>query len=152
MSTEKLSGLEKWDRRFLQLSQTVSQWSKDPSQGVGSVIVDPERRVVSLGFNGFPRGIQDSEGRLNDRSIKLQYTIHAETNAILQAKQDLTGTTIYCNIPPCSSCGLSIIQAGIQRVVTYVPDQKLIDRWGESFDRSLNLFKEAGLEYKAYVR
>lgn len=116
------------------------------------MIVGSQYRVISLGFNGFPRGIDDKEERLNDRETKLLYTIHAETNAILQAKQDLTGTTIYCNIPPCSSCSLSIIQAGIGRVVTYVPTEELLERWGKSFDLSLNLLKEAGLDYKAYVR
>ncbi|MBI2669577.1 MAG: hypothetical protein HYX20_00290 [Candidatus Yanofskybacteria bacterium] len=61
---------EKWDRRFLALAEFVAQWSKDPSTKTGAVIVDSNNRLVSVGYNGFPRGVNDSPERLENREIK----------------------------------------------------------------------------------
>ena len=78
-------GLTKWDLRFLKLAHHVGQWSKDPSTKVGAVIVDAQRRVLGIGYNGFPRGVDDSPGRYHDRPTKLDMVVHAETNAIMNA-------------------------------------------------------------------
>ena len=69
---------EKWDRRFIELALHVATWSKDPSSKVGAVIVDEHRRVVSVGFNGFPAGVSDEEV---PRERKLLRVVHAEMNA-----------------------------------------------------------------------
>ena len=73
----------KWDLRFLKLAEHISNWSKDPSTKVGCIIVGEDREIRSTGFNGFPRGIEDSEERLNDRTQKYPLICHAEENAIM---------------------------------------------------------------------
>lgn len=85
--------LRKWDARHLEMAHHVSAWSKDPSTKVGARITDSRNRVISEGFNGPPRGVQDDP--TVDRETKLRRTIHAERNAILFARQALTGTTLY---------------------------------------------------------
>jgi len=75
----------KWDVRFLELALHISQWSKDPSTKVGCVVVGPDREIRSTGFNGFPRGINDSIDRLSDREQKYPLICHAEENAIMHA-------------------------------------------------------------------
>lgn len=137
-----------WDCRFIELAIHIGKWSKDPSQGVGAVIVDDNRRVLSIGFNGFPRGVKDSDVRLNDKETKLQLVVHAETNAILFADRDLRGSTLYVSLPPCSKCAGLIIQSGIKRVV-YFDSEDVSDRWKHSFDLSMTMFKEAGVKVKS---
>ena len=75
----------KWDIRFLKLATHISEWSKDPSTKVGCVVVGPDREIRSTGFNGFPRGIQDSDERLTNRDLKYPLICHAEENAIMHA-------------------------------------------------------------------
>jgi dCMP deaminase len=141
----------KWDDKFLGLAREVSTWSKDPSTKVGAVIVDANCRVVSLGYNGFPSYIEDTEERLNNRELKLRYTVHAEINAILQARQSVKGCTLY-TVPfmPCANCALQVIQAGIDVVIApeATPEQEA--RWGESFKLTRALFEEAGVEFATY--
>lgn len=79
--------MSKWDHRFLELAELVGSWSKDPSTQVGAVIVDIDNRIVSTGFNGFPRGCLDHADTLGDRDRKLLRTIHAEDNALLFARR-----------------------------------------------------------------
>jgi len=137
----------KWDKRFLELAKLTSSWSKDPSTKVGCVIVDRKNRVLSVAYNGFPCGVDDDDKHYSDREVKLQRTIHAETNAIIFAKQDLEGCTMYVfPLPSCASCATKIIQTGIARVVTIRPTREQEDRWGDSFKVSYKMFKEAGVE------
>jgi len=124
--------MTKWDRRYLDLAQLVSTWSKDPRTQVGAVIVSPFNRVVSVGYNGFPKGFNDEAGYQQGRDYKLSHTIHAELNAILQAGRQLDGYKLYLYpIPPCSHCLAMIRQAGICNIVVYVPEDKreTFDRW-----------------------
>jgi dCMP deaminase len=132
-----------WDARFLDMAALVATWSKDPSTKVGAVITRG-KFVVSLGFNGHPAGIDDSESRLHDREMKYRTIIHAELNAILSARQPLAGCTLYV-VPfmPCSACGSVIVQSGITRVVTWESDN---ERWAESFEVTRSIFAEAGVE------
>jgi len=118
----ELAKRERWHARFFRLSKHVAEWSKDPSMQVGAVIVDDHRRVVSVGYNGFPRGVKDLSERYEDRSVKYPMVVHAETNAIITAATDLTGHTLYCSTGvPCPDCMGVIIQAGITTVVA--PDK-----------------------------
>lgn len=73
----------RWDVHFLDLAATHARMSKDPSTRVGSVIVGPDREIRSVGFNGFPRGIEDTYARLHDRDTKLKLVVHGEMNAML---------------------------------------------------------------------
>ncbi len=138
----------KWDRRFLELSDVIARWSKDPSRGVGAVIVSPTRQIVATGFNGLPRGIEDRPERL-ERPVKYDLIVHAEMNAIVQCARNgvsPVGATIYTSFSPCVHCTLSIIQSGIVRVVTYRPADGDA-HWLENFAKSNELLAESGVEY-----
>lgn len=138
--------IDKWDSRFLGLAFEVATWSKDPSTKVGCVIVDNELRVVALGFNGFPSGMNDSRELYEDREVKLKRTIHAELNAILNANGPVAECTAYVTAAPCTSCALVLIQSGIDRVVFPEPNADLMSRWGDSINYSRQLFDEAAME------
>jgi dCMP deaminase len=141
---------EKWDIRFLQLAELVATWSKDPSTKVGAVIADEKHRVISLGYNGFPRGISDAEHIYLDRDKKYQRVLHAEQNAILFGSKapSLHGCTIYTYpFAPCNRCCLEIIQSGITRVVSL---KDYPERWKESIDLSLELLKEANIKVELF--
>lgn len=133
-----------WDRRFLSMARLVATWSKDPSTRCGCVITDAKHRVVSLGFNGFARGVRDHPERYSDRDVKYRLVLHAEMNAVLFSRRDLTGCTLY-NVPmlPCARCAAVIIQAGISRVVSPPLPEHLTERWGEEVRLSLEQFKDA---------
>lgn len=136
-----------WHERFLRDAEEKASWSKDPSTRCGAVILDAKRRKVSEGYNGFARGVKDTYERLNNRELKYPLTIHAELNAILFAKQDLDGCTIYVTpLPPCAGCASIIIQSGIRRVVARAMTPEIEERWGESVALSRVIFKEAGVE------
>lgn len=140
---------EKWDKRYLDLAQLVSTWSKDPSTKVGAVIVGPNNRVISLGFNGFPSYVPDDPEILHNRERKYQHIIHAEMNAILSAGNSLhVGSTIYTYpFSPCTNCASAIIQAGIMRVVSYKNSEP---RWQESLERAKEFFKLAEVDVQEY--
>lgn len=138
---------EKWDRRFLKLAEHIATWSLDPSTQVGAVIVDEKNRVVSVGYNGFPKGIED-DARLNNRETKYKMIVHGEMNAILFAKRDLINCTLYTTpFLPCSVCTSNILQTGIVRVVSYFT---MNTRWLDNLRISMNLFEEAGIVTKCY--
>lgn len=136
--------MDKWDRRFIQMAKEVSSWSKDPGTKVGAVIVDQNKRIISTGYNGLPKGIADTHDRLHRREIKLSMTIHAEENALLFAKCDLTNMILYVTMPPCSHCACKIIQSGIKKVVSY---KNKNPKWEESIQLSRELFNEANIEF-----
>lgn len=147
MTSETTHGA-KWDFRFIELANLVSTWSKDPSTKIGAIAVDSERRILSTGYNGFPRNIEDSTERLYLRETKYKYIVHAEMNVIYNASHSgvsLHGSTIYVSgLPPCMNCGLGIIQAGVKNVVYGFPDE-IPSRWLQSTRDSLSLLQEAGV-------
>ena len=132
----------KWVERFINLAAHVAGWSKDSTQ-VGAVIIRPDRSVASVGFNGLPRAVSDDPARLADRETKLLYTVHAELNAILAAREPLHGCSIVVYpFQPCAACAAAIIQAGISEVICpEVPDAS---RWADSFHAARTMFHEAG--------
>lgn len=135
-----------WDQRFLTLAQTVASWSKDPSTQVGAVIVDEDRRLVSVGFNGFAKHVGDNPERYADRDTKMCLIIHAELNAILFAKRSLVGCTLYTwPFPPCARCAGPIIQVGIRRCVAPAPPAQLAERWCNELEWAAVAFAEAGV-------
>ena len=139
--------LDKWDGRFMDLANFVAGWSKDPSTRVGAVIANANtKRVVSMGFNGFPAGVEDSEDRLETREIKYEMVVHAEANALLFAGPAAEGCTLYVTpLPPCARCAVLIIQAGINRVVCPTPD-KSKEPWATQSRISETMFGEAGVQ------
>lgn len=135
--------MDKWHQRFLDLAEHVAEWSKDPSTKVGAVIVRPNRTVLSLGYNGLPRGIKDDLTLLQDRDYKYPRTVHAEMNAILSSPERPAGCTLYVwPMPPCGPCAGSIIQAGIVEVWAPWPQE----RWRESCCVGLSILTEAGID------
>lgn len=134
---------KKWDKNFLDLAKLIGSWSKDPSTQVGAVIVDQNNRLVSVGYNGFPRGIEDDK-RLLDREDKYDIIVHAEVNALMFANKSVEGCTLYTwPFQPCSRCAGLIIQSGINRVVSVVHSD---ERWKKNFQLSSKLLSEAGIE------
>lgn len=139
-----------WDLRFMALAQHIGQWSKDRSRKVGCVIVGPEREIVSVGYNGFPRGVADGEqleGR-HKRPEKYRWTEHAERNAIYNAArsgaQQLGASVLYVPFFPCCDCARAIIQVGIRRVVAYAPDFH-DPTYGHDFHTAATMLEEAGV-------
>lgn len=111
---------EKWVWRFMDAAKLRASWSKDPRTQVGAVIVNTRRQELGYGFNGFARGVQDTEERLMNRELKLPLTIHAEENAILSAEFGQTRPEeclIFVTHLPCASCMSKIIQKGLAGVV-----------------------------------
>jgi len=132
----------KWNYRFMNLAKHISQWSQDPSTKVGSVIVDDKKRIVSIGYNGFPVGIED-DARLGIRDVKYKMIVHAERNALLFANKSLNDCIIYTYpFMPCSVCAGMIIQSGIKTVVSLKNDNP---RWLDDFKISQQMFQEAGV-------
>lgn len=139
---------EKWHRRFLALSELIASWSKDPSRGVGAVIVSPAKQVVSTGFNGLPRAIEDLPERL-ERPAKYDLIVHAEMNAIVQCACNAvspSGCAIYSSFFPCINCAIAIVQAGLETVVAYEPISG-DEHWLDSIEKSRAVFKEAGIDF-----
>jgi dCMP deaminase len=145
----------KWDSRYMELAKYVSQWSKDPSTKVGAVLVNYELHREFVGFNGFARGVEDSEERLNDRETKYQFVVHAEVNAILKAGAAARGASLYVwpsfAIPNiCNECAKVAVQAGIRELIGYMPDPNnpRAARWGQSISIAKMMFDEAGISYR----
>ena len=145
----------KWHRRFLEQCRGIASWSKDPSTQTGCVVVDQEGAIVSTGYNGFARGINDSDARYNHRETKYMFVVHCDTNAIYSAARRgvaLRGCTMYLTGPPCNECMKGIIQAGITRVVWPEdnPFEKDFDtqaRWQRSIEVTNQMANEAGVEF-----
>lgn len=107
--------LTNWDERFIRLVEhEIKLWSKDPKKQVGALLVSPDYRQWSGGYNGLPRGIESSDISMNRKN---DYFVHAEANAILNSAVDLTGWTLYVTTPPCLSCATLVIQKRIAKVV-----------------------------------
>ena len=141
---KRTSRIEKWDRRFLELAEHISSWSKDPSTKVGAVITDPKNRVVSIGYNGLPMGVEDTDERLNNRDLKYKMIVHGERNAMLFAARPIDGCTLFTwPFMPCSVCASMVIQSGIARVVAPYSDNP---RWAEDFKLTEQLFTESGVQ------
>ena len=104
----------KWAINYLRLAEHISGWSKDPSTKCGAVAIGNRQQILSVGFNGFPRGVEDSESRLNDRPTKYSLMVHAEMNCIYNATLNgvsLDGADLYVyGLPVCAECAKGIIQ------------------------------------------
>lgn len=146
---------KKWDKRFMELTETVAGWSScyQPNRHVGAVIVK-DKRVVATGYNGAPAGVKSCEEKgeclrkkLNIASgtkHELCFAVHAEQNAIAQAAKfgiNIQGATLYCTHQPCVICAKIIINAGISKVIY---------KEGYPDEFSLQLFNEAKITVERY--
>lgn len=134
----------KWDDYFMGLAHAAAAKSKDPSTQVGAVIVDSDRRIVSVGFNGPPRGTDDDYAYSN-REFKLLRVLHAEENAILFAGRSLRDCCIYVTHHPCAHCAAVIVQAGIRNVFHPPTNASFVNRWYDNINHAQAMFREAGV-------
>ena len=115
-----------WDKYFMGVAMLSSMRSKDPNTQVGACIVNEKKRIVGIGYNGFPYGCDDDEfpwTNGNDfLSSKYPYVVHAEPNAILNSSCSLDNATLYVTLFPCNECAKLIIQSGIKEIV-YLSDK-----------------------------
>jgi len=134
----------KHDIYFLRLAKLVSERSKDPSTKTGAVLVAPTGEVISTGFNGFPRGMPDLPEHYANREEKYSRIIHCEMNALIFARRDLTGATLYTwPFMSCDRCAVHMLQAGIRRFVAPVSDNP---RWQDAFARVRKYLAECQAE------
>ena len=142
---------DKWTERYLGLAKAVSTWSKDPSTKIGAVAVGSQGQIVSQGYNGFPRGIDDSYERLTVKEEKYKFVVHGEMNCIYNACLNglsLKDTTLYVyGLPVCSECAKGIIQVGIKTVITQYGSTNPNPKWVESNLLTKQLFSETDVVY-----
>jgi dCMP deaminase len=140
--------MDKWDNRFLELAKLVASWSKDPSTQTGAVIVRPDRTVISLGFNGFPKGMIDDPEQYANREQKYSKIVHCEMNALIHAREFIEGCTLYTwPFASCDRCVVHMIQAGINRFVFPKLPKELEERWKTSVEKTKQYINEAGKYY-----
>lgn len=140
-----------WNRRFMDLAEHVSEWSKDRSTKVGAVIVGPDREIVSMGYNGFARGVNDDSDIRHERPLKYFFTVHAEENCLYNTNRTgakVFGCSIYVSsLPPCARCSSAIAQSGI-RTVYCIPlkaNTFLEQRWRDEINVGAFILREAGV-------
>jgi dCMP deaminase len=140
-----------WDDCFMSMAIIASKRSKDPSSQVGAVIVDNDHKVVSIGYNGMPRSLDDKDLSWNKNEgldNKYLYVCHAEFNAILNVRNgsSVNGCTVYVTLFPCNECTKAMIQTGIKKIV-YL-DDKYADTVG--IKASKKMLDLAGIKYEKY--
>ena len=140
-----------WDEYFMGIALLSSMRSKDPSTQVGACIVDGDKRIRSMGYNGMPRCCSDEEypwGRGEGLDSKYLYVCHAELNAILNSNNgSVRGCTCYTTLFPCNECAKALIQAGVAEVV-YMSDKYAES---DSVRASKRMFDSAGVKYREYL-
>lgn len=135
--------------KYMQLARyQANLFSKDPSTKVSALFLAPHSlQVLTAGYNGFPRGVDETKAERWERPQKLMYVSHAEANAIANACRH--GTPLESSIAvvtmfPCATCAKLMIQAGISRIITHTPDMTC-PKWGEEFRYSLEMLEESGV-------
>lgn len=139
-----------WDHRFMELARHIGSWSKDKSRQVGCVVVGTGNFVLTIGYNGFPRRIDDEQEHRHQRPAKYLWTEHAERNAIYAAARNgtpLSGAKMYLPWFPCVDCARAIVQAGIVELIAIRPDTN-DPQWGKDFIVSQELLDEAGVKVR----
>ena len=135
--------------RYISLAKEISFWSKDPSRKIGAVAINKDGVIVSTGWNGFPRGMNDSADNYNDRAIKNKLIVHAETNLIYNAARigaSLDGCVLYCwGLPVCSECAKAIAQVGIKEVY-WSCTQEVPSRWMDSYTDTVDMLTDLGIK------
>jgi dCMP deaminase len=138
----------RWTQNYLKLAQHISSWSKDPGTKVGAVAVGKQGQILSQGYNGFPRGVKDSEDRLHEREVKYKFVVHAEQNCIYNATLNgvgLDNADLYVyGLPVCSECAKGVIQVGIKRVFICHPTE-IAPIWQDAYKFTKLMFEEAGV-------
>ncbi len=138
-----------WDEFYLDMADVIAARSKDRSAKIGAVIVK-ENAVISMGYNGFPRGTNDAVESRHERPAKYLYTEHGERNAVYNAARhgiSTVGGTMYTQGVPCADCSRAVIQAGITRLVArWQANEKVFPGWIETCRVGREMLEEAGVE------
>lgn len=137
-----------WDEYFMGVALLSAKRSKDPNTQVGACVVNEDKRIIGIGYNGFPTGCSDEEfpwGKTDSNRLntKYPYVVHAEPNAILNCTSNIKGATLYVTLFPCNECTKLIIQSGIRHIV-YMSDKY---RNEESAVASRRMLDAAGITY-----
>ena len=138
--------IDSYDELFMNMAYLAAMKSKDIKTHVGAVIVGPDNEVRSLGFNSFPRGINDNVSERQERPEKYNWFAHAERNAIYNSSRvgiGLKNCRLYVTSMPCSDCAIAIIQSGINEVIVDYDESIIKD--SEKYFRTLTMFKEANI-------
>ena len=141
-----------WDEYFMAVAKLAGMRSKDPNSQVGSCIVSADNKILSIGYNGFPRGCSDEDfpwAREGEDPLRTKYiyVTHSELNAILNYRGgSLEGSKIYVSLFPCNECAKAIIQAGIKTVI-YDCDKYSAT---PSVIASKMMFQAAGVAFQKY--
>ena len=126
----------------------ANEFSKDPNTKVGCILLSKDSlHILCLGFNGFPRKVLETDTRWQ-RPTKYTYVCHAETNCLYNACRSGVCTLesiAICTLFPCIDCCKGLIQAGISKIVSPIPDYNN-EKWGEQFKCSMEMFNEVGIE------
>ena len=137
-----------WDEYFMGIAYLSAMRSKDPSTQVGACIIDEDKKIIGIGYNGFPIGSNDDEMPWNKEGefldTKYPYVVHAELNAILNSIKSLKNCTIYVTHFPCNECAKAIVQSGIKKVIYFSDKHKDKD----STKASRRILENAGLNIK----
>ena len=142
-----------WNKRYLNLANYVSKWSRDPNRKCGAVIVGTDNTEKAIGYNGLPNNVDLNRSNTKKRYEKPQkymWVEHAERNAIYTAGRNgvsLDGCKMYVTYFPCCDCARAIIQSGIKEVYSPKPDWSH-HKWGESWKVSKQMFNECGVKVK----
>lgn len=153
VKNEKRKDHLSWDEYFMAVALLSAERSKDPNTQVGACIVSPDKKIVGVGYNGFPRGCSDDKlpwarEAEEPNDTKYPYVCHAELNAIINApKKDLNDCSLYVCMYPCNECAKAIIQSGIKEVI-YLSDKYAHLSSSRASKRMLDL---AGVKTKKYV-
>lgn len=129
---------------FMTLAYTVALGSRDLSKKVGAILVGQDGEIISSGWNGNPRGINDEAPERYQRPLKYQFVVHAELNSILNAARvgvSCKGSTLYTTAFCCNDCAKAIVQAGIKKVVY----SERWNHWEDSFKIADQILEEAGV-------
>lgn len=152
--SEQRQGVPTWDQTFIDIASVVALRSKDPRTQVGACIVSSDKRILSVGYNGAPRGFDDEEfpwGRTSDNPLETKYAfvVHSERNAILNFRgslREFEGATLYVTHFPCNECAKEIAQVGISEVVFH-NSHSMSDGLSPA---SLLIFKHAGVSLRKF--
>ena len=150
-----------WDEYFMAIAMISAERSKDPNSQVGACIVDEDNKIVSLGYNGAPRGFDDDKDMTWEREgdfldTKYAYVAHSELNAILNSRTPVKGCTLYVTLFPCNECAKAIIQAGIKELIylsdkydktpSNIASKKMLDTCGVKYTKFIPSGKKIEIE------
>ena len=138
-----------WDEYFMGVALLSAKRSKDPSTQVGACVVNEDKRIIGIGYNGFPRGCSDEIfpwGKESDNVLetKYPYVVHAEANAILNSSSSLKNSTVYVTLFPCNECAKLLIQSGVKHI-KYMSDKH---KNQDSTKASKRMLEAAGVTYE----